>query len=1033
MIARARTLLAVLALALIPAGIAAQETGTVTGRVVDQGTQQPLSGVQIFIAGSSRGTLTNQQGRFLIPNVAAGSQTVRAALIGYSQGEQTVTVPAGGSATAEFSLRPSAVELDAVVVNAVTGQAERKRELGTNTGTISVAEIEKAPITKMADVLTGRTPGLNLQGVSGTTGTSQKIRIRGANSLSLSNEPLIYVDGVQFSNSTGGIGTGGQNFSRLNDLNPEDIQSIEVLKGPAASALYGTAAANGVLLITTKRGREGSTVWRGYAEAGVLEDVNDYPSSFLAFQVNDPNAERATASGRLNTAGGAFTPCPNESAARGVCRQDEVASINPFRTEPFSPFETGNRQKYGLSASGGGEVVNFYLSGDVENEQGVISFNTIDKVNLRANLGARLLENLDMQVSSAYIKSNLALNSNDNSIFSPLINAGLASPFAPTPEQLAASRPGGRPGFGFGFDINDIENIITNQEVDRFIIGTTGSYRPLPWLAANANVGLDFFSREDFRTIQPGRLAIGSPFTEGFRDARRASNYVYTGNGSTTATFEPTSDLTSTSTLGVSYNRQLFENTQCFGAGIVEGTRSCGAASSLFEVDEDFSEIITIGGFFQQQFGWRDRVFLAGSIRGDDNSAFGQDFGFIYYPSASLSWVVSEEGFFPRSDMLSNLRLRTAIGTSGLRPNFRDATTLFAPVSVTVDAGETSAIRLRSVGNTELEPERTTEYELGFDAGLFRDRLSVDFTYFNKESRDALISRRLAPSFGLTGDDPNSGSVFQNLGQIRNSGTEVGVTALVVDRPEARFNMRLSATTIENEIEELGEGVSTISFNRGTQRFQEGFSAGAYFGRTFTFNDADGNGLLSRDEVTFTSDTAVFLGPSLPTNTQSLAADLTLFRYVTLSSLFERRAGNKQLNDTERFRCTTGFNRQTRGTCNAVGNPEASLEEQARFIAERFMGTRTGFIEDADFIKWREASITLGVPPQLSRAFRYLEGASLTLSGRNLKTWTDYTGIDPEINETGSQSFNTGGDFLQGEFNTQPPVRYFTARLNFTF
>lgn len=1017
----------------LPAAATAQGSGTVAGRVVDQATQQPLSGVQIFLAGSSRGTLTNQDGRFLIPGVQQGPQTIRAVLIGYAQGEQEVTIQGGQTATVNFALRPSAVELDAVVVNAVTGQAQRKRELGTNTANISGSDIESAPITKMADVLTGRTAGVSLQGVAGTVGTSQRIRIRGANSLSLSNEPLIYVDGIQFSNSTGGLGVGGQDYSRLNDLNAEDIASVEILKGPAASALYGTAAANGVVLITTKRGRGGDTNWRAYTEYGVLDDKTDYPDVFLAYQVNDPNAPVFDALGRLNTGPSedpAYTPCPNESFARGVCRQDAVASLNPFETPYLNPFTRGDRQKTGISASGGTEQVTFFVSGDVEDETGVIEFNTIDKVNLRANLSADLLPSVRVDVNSGYVRSNLQLNANDNNIFSPLINGLLASPYAPTQEEIEASRPGARPSQGFGFDLRDIREIISNQEVDRFLLGTNVNYRPLEWLNVNGNVGLDFFSRDDFQTVQPGRLPIAASYTPGRRTSSRASNYIYTGNASATGTFQPMPELVTTSTLGVSYNRSLFESTFCFGAGIVEGTRSCGAASSLFSIDEDFAEVITVGGFARQELGWRDRVFLAGSIRGDDNSAFGTDFGFIYYPSASLSWVVSEEPFFPEVGFLSNLRLRTAVGTSGLRPNFRDAVTLLGPVAVTRENQEISAVRLSRVGNVDLKPERTTEYEVGFDAGLLQDRLSLDFTYFNKESRDALIERRIAPSFGLTNDVGTTGTVFANLGQVRNWGTEAALNARVFERPEAALNLRVSTTTLNNEIEELGEGVEPIIFNRGNQRHQEGFPTGAFFGRKFSFEDANGDGRLSRSEVALSTDpdTSVFLGYSLPTNSQSISGDLTLFRYITVSTLFERRAGHKQLNFTEDFRCRSGFARGTRGNCAAVADPNASLDDQARFIAARFFGANSGYLEDADFIKWRELSVGLGVPPTISRNARFLEGATLTLSGRNLKTWTDYTGLDPEINESGGDA-----NFTQGEFNTQPPLRYITVRLDLRF
>jgi TonB-dependent starch-binding outer membrane protein SusC len=1011
----------------------AQERGAITGAVVDHTTQAPLRGVQVVVVGTTLGGLTNQHGRFSIPNVPVGVQRVRASTIGYSQNEQEIVVQPGAAVQIAFELRQTAVELDGIVVNAVTGQAERRRELGTNTGTISAAEIDKAPITKLADVLTARTAGVTLQSASGTVGAAQRIRIRGANSLSLSNEPLVYVDGVQFSGAGGGLAVGGQNFSRLNDLNPEDIENIEILKGPAASALYGTAAANGVILITTRRGRTGNASWRFYTERGAVQDRNAYPSTYLSYQINDSTKPLFTSGGVLNAAG--YTPCTNEAAARGSCRQDGVASLDPLRHSELSPFSTGHRQRVGVSVNGGSDGITYYMSADWEDDAGVIHFNTQERINLRANLTARLRDNATMQVTSGYTSSTLATISNDNSALGPLINGLLMAPYVPTDADIAASQPGSRPSYGFGYSLDDIGNNRTHQEVDRVTVGTMLSYSPFTWLTTNANTGLDFFNRFDHHTVQPGRIPLGAAWTPGRRTGIRAANYIHTGGLTGVATAKLHAALVSTSTLGTSYNRQQFRNTRCHGVGIVEGTASCSAASSLFEVEEQFTEVITIGAFARQQFALHDRVFLAGSIRGDDNSAFGEDFGLIYYPSASLSWVVSEEPFFPATGLLSNLRLRSSFGTSGLRPNFRDAVTLLESTAVRQGDQELSAVRLRSVGNTNLKPERTREHEIGGDVGMFENRVSLDVTYYQKLSRDALIRRQIAPSFGLTGDVNTTGVIFDNLGQIRNSGMELGLNTRLIEQPMLGLNVRLTASTLSNRIVEMGEGIEPIVFNRGQQRHQQGYPAAAFFQRSYTYHDADGDGKLTRDEVMLTSDTAVYIGASLPTNSQSLTADLRIMKNLTVSALLERRAGHKQLNSTEEFRCRTGFNRGdgNRGNCAGVADPNASLEEQARFVAARFHGTTAGFIEDADFIKWREVSVTAQASDRLATLYPALRGMSLTVSGRNLATWTRYSGMDPEINETGSQQFVLGGDFLQNEFNTQPPVRTLLVRVGYAF
>lgn len=1018
-----------LAAALLPALGVAQGTGRVTGRVVDQ-TQRPLAGVQVLVVGAQRGGMTNEDGTYVIANAPVGQQLVRARLIGYTVSEARVAVVAGQTVTADFSLTPSAVQLDEVVVNAITGQEERRRESGANIGNIRVEDLTKGPITKLSDVVTGRTAGVTTQGTAGTTGTSQRIRIRGANSLSLSNEPLIYIDGVQASNSVGlSQGVGGQAVSRLNDVNPEDIENIEVLKGPAASALYGTAAANGVFLITTKRGRSGGTRWNSYVELGTVNDENDYPTVYYPYRVATPGAPLTTSTGAFNTA--ARPACFNYNAAvvgTGGCTRDSVAAQDVLEDPRTTPYTRGFRDKFGVNAAGGNDAVTYYVSGDHEYERGVINYNTLNKTSLRANLNAQLRPDLRLQISSGYVTSGVALNSNDNSVFSPLINGFIGRAFF-FPSTTGGTR--NRLNY-WQFNPEILQEYVSHQDVDRFTIGTTGTFTPLTWLSANANVGLDYINRHDYRTLQPNRLPIAQSFTIGNRASDRSNTYLITGNASASGRFTVMPELVSTTTVGGSYNRSLFQTTEGFGAGIVEGTRNLGATSSLFSVDEDFNEVITVGGFVRQEFAWRDRVFIAGSVRGDDNSAFGRDFGLIYYPAVNASWVIGEEPWFPQTNVLTSLRVRAAYGKSGLRPDFRDAETFFAPAAVQVSNSSVAAVTLQNTGNEDLEPEKTTEYEFGFDVGLFDERVSLEATYFDKKSKDALISRNLPASIGLTA------TVIDNLGSIRNWGAELGLNALAVDMENVKLNLRASATFLRNEVDELGldlrgNPIADIIINRGAQRHRKGYSAGSFWQRPVTYNDADGNGLLSRAEVTL-GDTAVFIGHSLPRYTHAIGADLTVFRYVTVSTLFEGRGGHKSLNDSEAFRCR---NSQfvTASGCDASGNPEASLREQAAFIANFFGGgapsrpgtSIAGWIEDASFVKWRELAITLNAPATLPSYLRAFRGASVTLAGRNLAVWTDYTGIDPEIVEAATLSFN------QSEFNTQPPVRYYTARLNFAF
>jgi TonB-linked SusC/RagA family outer membrane protein len=1052
-----RLLIALVAAVALPSALYAQDRGVVAGRVTAQENGEPLAGVQIRVQGTQIGGITAQNGEYRLANVPAGQATVTANVIGRSSGSRTVTVSAGQTATVNFTLGASALTLEGVTVNVVTGQQERRVESGTNVGVINVGEMEQGAITQFTDVLQGRVAGVNMQGATGQIGSGQRIRIRGANSLSLSNDPLIYVDGVLASNGRGGISLGGQDYSRLNDINPEDIENIEVLKGPAASAIYGTAAANGVILITTRRGRVGAPVWRAYAELGQVSDENQYPSNYAALTAHDPTGPVQFPTGvnqgilyirQLFGGGAPYSACPNYAAAIPAgatiggltrCQQDVFLEFNPFEDPRTTIFRTGHTNRLGMSVSGGAESLSYYLSADRQTEAGVLAPNDLERVSLRTNLNARVGSNANVAVNASYITSTLNRLSSDNSVFSPMINLflGPAQYFEGLGTDSLQS-PGLRPGAYFGYNYADQQLVTADQDLDRFIIGSNANYRPMPWLSLNGNVGLDFYSRYDQQTQVPDVLPLAAIYLLGFRDSYRGNSYQWTTNASAVGTFDLSPAIVSTTTLGGSFQRSTFEQINCFGAGIPAGTRSCAATTSLFAVNETYNDERTLGAYVRQQFALNDRFFVAGVLRADNNS--GLVSGLIYYPSANASWLLSEEPFFPRASFLSQLRLRAGIGQSGQRPGFGQAETFFASSAVQRGGVESPALVLSTTGNVGLKPERTTEYEAGFDVGLFSDRLSADFTYYNRRSEDALISRNLAPSAGLTG------AVFENLGSVRNWGTEVGLSANVIEREAVRFNMRLTATTLRNRIEELGEGIAPISFNRGAQVHRNDFPLGAFFATPIRYDDANGDGLLNRNEVFVDSSKftqvrnpvtgemetlpLAYVGPAMPTNTQGLSGELTLFRNFTFTSLFERRGGNRQLNYTEYFRCRTqGQTAPYYSQCSALANPNASLDEQAAYIGAQFIGaTPYGYIEDASFIKWREASVRLGVPDALSNRIRALRGASVTFSGRNLVTWTDYTGLDPEINEGGG-----GANFSQNEFNTQPPVRVYSVRFDFNF
>ncbi|HTK53872.1 MAG TPA: TonB-dependent receptor plug domain-containing protein, partial [Gemmatimonadaceae bacterium] len=316
----------------------AQATGTIAGRVTDRATQQPIGDAQVLIVGTTRGARTSDAGQYRLTAVPAGEIRIRVLRLGYQAETRTLTVSGTEAVTADFALGATATRLDQVVVSA-TGESELRRESGNNVATINTDSIPKTLVNGVNDLLSSRAANVVVTQTSGTTGGGSRIRIRGSNSLSLSNEPLIIIDGVRAISDVSGstIDIGGQNPSRLDDLNPEDIDDIEIIKGPAAAALYGTAAANGVVQITTKRGRAGKTRWTAYADGGTVRDITDFPANYERIGVTTSATPRRTQF------------CSLEAELGGSCvpKADSLVSFNPL--EQRGPFVNGWRNEYGVS------------------------------------------------------------------------------------------------------------------------------------------------------------------------------------------------------------------------------------------------------------------------------------------------------------------------------------------------------------------------------------------------------------------------------------------------------------------------------------------------------------------------------------------------------------------------------------------------------------------------------------------------------------------------------------------------------------
>ncbi|HET9453257.1 MAG TPA: TonB-dependent receptor, partial [Gemmatimonadaceae bacterium] len=508
----------------------------------------------------------------------------------------------------------------------------------------------------------------------------------------------------------------------------------------------------------------------------------------------------------------------------------------------------------------------------------------------------------------------------------------------------------------------------------------------------------------------------------GFKRDNRTNFFVYTAEGGVTATRRLSDVIESKTSAGIQFTRDIFEANATLGTGLPPGGTTVTSGALQF-ASESNNESRTFGGYVEEHLAIRDRLFLTGAIRSDRNSAFGQNFETAFYPKLAASWVVSDEPFFPAAPFINQLRLRTAYGASGVQPGNIDAVQYFLPTAATLinESGDVPGLVLFAPGNPDLKPERSTEIELGIDGTFWDNRINTELTYYDKSSKDALVSRILPPSTGS-----GATSRLENLGEVRNWGWEGLLNAQLVQMDAFGWDVTLNGSTNSNELVSLG-GVPPITGSTIEQR--EGYPLNGWWQRRLVgWEDKDGDGIIeyfadsTQSEITVSGDRQ-FHGYSVPRHEVAFTNGIDLLsRRLRIAAMIDYKGGHKVYNNTERIRCASRLN------CAGLVDPKSSHFEQARTLLVRVHPARSqaGFFEDGDFLRFRELSVSYTAPE--SFASRYLRGRSavLSLAARNLgMIWTKYTGVDAE-------AFGTTGD-SPSSFQAFGPPTYYSARLTLGF
>jgi TonB-dependent SusC/RagA subfamily outer membrane receptor len=515
---------AALGLALVAAPAHAQTaTGTIRGQVTDATTQRPLSGAQVSIPGTGRGALANQAGDFLILNVPVGAQTLQVDLVGYATQDVQVTVTAGGVAQVNISLRQAALELDAIVVTGTPGQTQR-RAIGNSVSQFEAAEITEAvPVGSVQDLLQGRTPGLTILADGGAAGDGSQIRLRGAGSLEGNYEPVIYVDGIRVSGGTNNFddqcGSVTHCTDALDFLNPNDVESVEIIKGPAASTLYGAEAAAGVIQIITKKGRAGQSgiSWSASMDASQTDWNLQRPITYW-------NCSAA------NVASSSYPGCTSEGLRTfdPLTEHPNALRGNPSNTALYpdvTPDDPNGAGTYGfnLSARGGGELFNFFISAEDNREQGIYVNNFSNRTGGRANFGFTPNQELNFNVNMGYARTHVRMPLSNNSSNSILRNGMRGR--ADAAYQYEVGYRGFGPTFANEWD--------TQTRAERYTLGATVNFNPTSWWQNRLVVGLDQTNRNVTDFTDPGSSgaiagAVGTTRSAGFIDITTPTTHNWT-------------------------------------------------------------------------------------------------------------------------------------------------------------------------------------------------------------------------------------------------------------------------------------------------------------------------------------------------------------------------------------------------------------------------------------------------------------------------------------------------------------------------
>ena len=1004
-----RAVCAAVLLLAAPAAVHAQAaTGTIRGKVTEASSGRGLPDAQISVVGTRAGALSQTGGDYTISGVPVGARVVQVRRIGYQPVSRTVQVVGGSTLTVDAALSVSAINLSEVVVTGTASPTE-KRRVGTSIATVDSTVVSKAQAVTIDQALQGKIAGAQItQNSGGPGGGGISVRLRGTNSFISGSDPLYIVDGVIVDNGSAQLADlGGRSNpqNRLADINPADIDRIEILRGAAAAALYGSRANNGVVQIFTKRGLIGKPRITFSTRLGSNELREEQPFNFYPYDVNGNPIARYNLQGEI--------------------------------------FHRSPTYEQNLTVEGGNDATRYFVSVNSTEDNGIIRSTSSRRQGARLNLQQQLSPTLIANVSTNFVNTQNQLQAfgeqNDYGVMGSLF-------FAPTqydyrPVNGIYPLP---PALGTN-PLLAIARIKNPQTINRFIGSAKLTWTPVPKLLVDYTAGLDNGAFEQ-RQFIPSAAVLGTGLlSTGQAQSVYQNTRVVNQDLVASYSWNPAAALEWKTTAGLNYTQQSINLTQA-GSNFLAPFGELVSAGSIPLASQRLTQLRTLGFFGQQELAAWNKLYVTAAVRYDASSTFAPKERWQAFPKFSASYVLRENQ--PR--LLNSVRLRGAIGWAGSQPGATNAYSQFVTYPISIFGGRPGFVNDVTFGNAGLRNERAREWELGAEVGGFGGRVGVEATYYDRVVSDLLFFKPLPTSTGFSRQ-------FAPIGNMSNKGVELLMRTVTVDRKNLRWESTVTYTRNRNLVESL----SILDFQSAggyPNRIRAGEPAGVFYGSYAGRNCVTGALLLDslgrfrRSNVTADMGATIaarralsggtcndslsrVIGDPNPSWLGSILNEFTLGKKLRLRALFDGTFGNDVLNLSTRA--------QNAGVASNSKTYELELLPygDARKLPPNFNGRTQGifeyWIEDGSFVKLRElsASYTVDWSP-VKRIFR--DGVDLSVSGRNLWVWTKYSGYDPEVNAFGTNGGGVGSVQTTAadrgiDFGAYPIPRVWSVTARFTY